>query len=100
MKLLRTSMSTMSMSFASRQRARIMTLPKLKVTFPHEFDDFQSIDLEGTPVELAAQRALDEGFLVQNVVQRVKVVSARAQVFVIPRASSEPIIPSEIDTRP
>ncbi|KAL1759914.1 hypothetical protein FB107DRAFT_256988 [Schizophyllum commune] len=71
----------MSTSFASRQRARIT------VTIPKVYEEiFSPVDLEdrallGTP--------LDEVYLVQNVVQRVKLVSAKAQVFVVNKDVSE-----------
>ncbi|KAI4293636.1 hypothetical protein K525DRAFT_281734 [Schizophyllum commune Loenen D] len=71
----------MSTSFASRQRARIT------VTIPKVYEEIYSpVDLEdrallGTP--------LDEVYLVQNVVQRVKLVSAKAQVFVVNKDVSE-----------
>ncbi|KAL1700678.1 hypothetical protein EV121DRAFT_283204 [Schizophyllum commune] len=73
-------MSTVT-SFASRQRARIT------VTIPKVYEEiFSPVDLEdrallGTP--------LDEVYLVQNVVQRVKLVSAKAQVFVVNKDVSE-----------
>ncbi|KAL1719854.1 hypothetical protein EV715DRAFT_272493 [Schizophyllum commune] len=71
----------MSTSFASRQRARIT------VTIPKVYEEiFSPVDLEdrallGTP--------LDEVYLVQNVVQRVKLVSAKAQVLVVNKDVSE-----------
>ncbi|KAL1687870.1 hypothetical protein GGG16DRAFT_127603 [Schizophyllum commune] len=71
----------MSTSFASRQRARIT------VTIPKVYEEiFSPVDLEdrallGTP--------LDEVYLVQNVVQRVKLVSAKALVFVVNKDVSE-----------
>ncbi|KAL1741751.1 hypothetical protein HDZ31DRAFT_66640 [Schizophyllum fasciatum] len=72
---------TMSTSFASRQRARIT------VTIPQVLDDVLSpVDLEDRAL-LATP--LDEVYLVQNVLQRVKLVSAKAQVFVVNKGASE-----------